>query len=537
MKRRALVFVLALTLGASPLLSRAMKESFAGEIELIKRLGPEERLAYFGLQYLMNRYQQKQFLSMPTIEERSAWIERFWADLDPTPATEENERKTEHEKRVTLARRLFGMRKAPGWDKRGETLIRFGLPSDRTQTWGAVGFYGMTPPGEVWYYQALDMIVQFQNFNLKGEFFYSSDPVGRSSRRELDRLQNISDLFKYGTIQQLFPTQYMSPDEVKDLVDFNPDDIDYVADSETRSITLKDRIAQIEKEKLQKSINNFYTYLDERPTVYSFEINQRLLPLYFDITSFRGGERTLKTEVNFEVPASELRFVQKDGKLTGDVEFRVLVRDINMKTVASGVDEIRPTAAGEQFSGSSLLPGQIVLALEPGYYRIGLEAYDRNSKRRAEFRTNLELAPYSASPSISDIQFASSIRETEENQRFVKGALQVVPHPIHAYRVPYPLSLYFEIYGLDTDAEGLAFYRIEYRIIPLQKKRKGPIFEEIPSAISSSFETNGYGSSQPQHLSIATENLWEGPFRCIVTVTDRRSFRTATKSEVFSILK
>jgi len=537
MIRRFLICALGLTLGATPLLSGAMKEAFDGEIELIKKLGPEERLAYFGLQYLMNRYQRRQYLAIPAAEERAEWMRRFWIDLDPTPATEENERKTEHEKRVALARRLFGMKKAPGWDKRGETLIRFGLPNDRTQTWATVGFYGMTPPGEVWYYDSLDMIVQFQNFNLKGEFIYSSEPVGRSSRRELDRIQNITDLFKYGVIQELYPTQYMSPDEVKDLVDFNPDDIDYVADAETRALSLKDRIAQIEAEKLKKAINNFYMYMEERPTVYSFEINQKLLPLYFDITSFRGGERALRTEVNFEVPASEVFFVQKDGMLTGEVELRVLVRDIDMNTVASATDVIRPRVSGEQVAKSSLLPGQIVLALNPGYYRVGLEAYDPHSKRRAEFRTNLELAPYSASPSISDIQFASSITETERNERFVKGSLQVIPHPIRAYRKPFPLSLYFEIYGLDTDAEGLAFYRVEYRIVPLEKRRKGPILEETSSVISSSFDTNGYGSSQPQRLSIATENLWEGPFRVTVSVTDRRSFRTAAKAEDFSILK
>jgi len=57
------------------------------------------------------------------------------------------------------------------------------------------------------------------------------------------------------------------------------------------------------------------------------------------------------------------------------------------------------------------------------------------------------------------------------------------------------------------------------------------------AAISSSFETSGYGATQPQRLSVATDNLWEGKFRFIVTVTDRRSFRTATKSEDFSIVK
>jgi len=520
---------------ASP--SQGMKDSFPGEIGFIKRLASEERLAYFGAQYLMNDHQRRQFLSLPTAEERTGWFERFWIDLDPTPATPRNERKDEHEKRVALARKLFGMKKAPGWDKRGETLIRYGLPSNRTRTWGTVGFYDAKPPGEIWYYTTLDMIVQFQNFNLKGEYFFASDPVGRSSRRELDRAKNVSEVIKYGILQEMYPIEYMSPDDVKDLVDFNPDEIDYMADPATRMITLKDRIAQIEQEKIEKSINNFHTYMNERPNIYSFEINQRLLPLYFDITSFKGGERTLRTEFNFEVPASELKFVQKGGALAADVAFRVLVRDVGMNVVASAVDTVRPTMTGDTFTGPSLLPGQVILALEPGYYRIGLEAEDRISKRRAAYRTNIELAPYTASPAVSDIQFASSITETEENRRFVKGTLQVVPHPVHAYRLPFPLSLYFEIYGLDADEEGLAYYRVEYKIIPLGKRRKGPVLVEVPSVISSSFETSGYGSTQPQRISVAPANLWEGSFRFIVTVTDRRTFRTATKSEDFSILK
>jgi hypothetical protein len=59
----------------------------------------------------------------------------------------------------------------------------------------------------------------------------------------------------------------------------------------------------------------------------------------------------------------------------------------------------------------------------------------------------------------------------------------------------------------------------------------------MPTNISSSFETSGYGSTQAQRLAIATENLWEGSFKLIVTVTDRRTFKTATKSAKFSILE
>ncbi len=546
MMRNAFTFLSAIAVAflflAAPVPARGMKDSFPGEISLLKKLAPEERYSYFAATYFMSKHQRKAYLSLPTAERRAEWFERFWIDIDPTPATPENERREEHDKRAALARRLFGMTKAPGWDRRGETLIRYGLPSNRTQTWGTVTFSGMTAPGEVWYYRSLDMLVQFRNANLKGEYFFASDPVGRSSRRELERNQNISSLMKYGVITEMFPTQFMSPDEVKDLVDFNPDEIDYTASPDTRMITLKDRIAEMEQEKVQKSANNFYVALDERPTIYSFEMNQSLLPLFFEVASFRGGERTLRVEISFEVPTSELQFVQKAGAIAADLEFKVVVRDVEMKEVASAVDTIKPTVTGDWLTDKgprppSLVPAQIVLALEPGYYRIGIEARDRTSRRRAAYRTNIELAPYAASPAVSDIQFASGIRETEANQNFVKGNLQVVPHPSHAYRKPFPLWMYFEIYGLDTDPEGLAFYRVEYRIVPLEKRRRGPVLEETPSAISSSFETSGYGATQPQRLSVATENLWEGRFRFIVTVTDRRSFRTATKSEDFSILK
>lgn len=532
---RRLARVLVLLVLAAPC-AAAAKEAFRGETELLRSLGSEELLAYFGTQYLMNDYQKRQYLSLPTAAERAAWLDRFWIDLDPTPATPENERRIEHEKRVALARRLFGMKKAPGWDRRGETLIRWGLPTDRARTTANIGFYEFTPPGEVWYYHSLDMIVQFSDFNLKGEYFYASDPVGRSSRREIERNKNVSDLLKYGVIQQLYPINYMSPDEVKDLADFNPDDIDYVADSEVRMMTLRDRIAAIEAEKVQEKVNNFYRYRDERPTLYSFEIDRSPLPLWFDVTPFDGGPGTIRTEIGFEVPAAELQFVRRGGNLEAEIELAVLVRDIENRQVAAAIEVLRPSSTGDAYDGPALIPGQLVIGLPPGYYRVGIEARDRLSKRLAAYRTNVELPAFAGAPSISGVVFASGIGETDGSGRFRKGALQVVPHPMRAYRSPVPLSVYFEVYGLDTDPEGLAWYRIEYRIDPVGKRRAGAVLAEEP-AISSSFETSGYGATQPQRLSIASANLSGGRFRLTVTVTDRRTFRSASRTEDFTILK
>jgi GWxTD domain-containing protein len=516
----------------------ASEENFDGERELLRRLEPEERYTYYGTQYLMNPHQALQYLSLPTRVERDEWLARFWIDLDPTPASPENERKIEHEKRVALARKLFGMEKVPGWDKRGETLIRFGMPSSREKVFADVGFYRFTPPSELWYYDSLDMLVHLQDFNLKGEFIYAIEDYGRSAREEQDRWAQLNTLMKYGVFQDIYAYEYMDLDEMKDIVDFNPDDIDYIADPDIRMNTPRDLISEFEREKVERSANNFYKYMKEHPLVYSFEIGADLLDLFFDISTFKMDGGRLRTEINFEIPTSDVRFIRTEGMLRAGIRFEAVVRNLDFEEVASGNDVIRAVLSGEGESGvPSHMPGQIVLELEPGYYRIGIEAVDENSKKRGTARTNLELEPYGGGLAVSDIQFASSITEAQQDGKYVKGNLRIVPHPLHAYRIPYPLTFYFEIYGLETDRSGYSFYAVDYKITPLEKRRRGPVLEEVTSVVSSKFETTDAGSDHVQRLEIATENLWEGSFELTVTITDRRTRESVRKSARFSVLE
>ena len=513
-------------------------EEFDGETRLLKALEPEERLNYFGMRYLMNPYQARHYLSLPTESERKQWLERFWIDLDPSPTTEGNARKVEHEKRVRLARKHYGMRKEPGWDKRGETLIRWGVPSRRTRVFADIGFYRMTPPGEIWHYQSLDMLIHFHDFNLKGEFIYAIEPYGRSPREDQDRRATLNELMKSGTFQTLFAFEYLDLDEMEDIVSFNPDNIDYIADVDIRKPMPRDLIAEWEQEKIEESQNNFYKYLEENPTIYSFELDRELLSLYLDVTSFKKGPDSLRTEVNFEIPTEEIRFVREKGVLTAQLELRVSVRDYEMNEVALGTDSIRITYAGEgDFEGPSLIPGQVVMGLEPGYYRIAVEAIDVKSDISGVMKTNLELQAVGEKLAVSDIQFASRIDRVSDETRFVKNDLRIIPHPMHAYRIPFPLTFYFEIYGLDTDRDDFCFYSVDYKIKPLEKRRRGPILEEIAPVVSSKFKTTGSGPRQVQQLQIATENLWQGPFELSITVTDRRTLEQVEKRSRFSILE
>ena len=92
----------------------------------------------------------------------------------PDATTEVNEARMEHTQRVAAARQLFGRADPPGWDARGEILIRFGPPSFRTSIMGDVTSLGLELPQEYWYYDALNMSVTFTDINLMGRFTYAT---------------------------------------------------------------------------------------------------------------------------------------------------------------------------------------------------------------------------------------------------------------------------------------------------------------------------------------------------------------------------
>ena len=489
--------------------------AFPGEKKLIAKLPASELKEYYGLQYLLNDTQKMEYLSLPTARERTLWLGRFWIGVDPTPTTEVNEARMEHTQRVAAARQFFGRDDPPGWDDRGEILIRFGAPSFRTSIMGDVTPVGLELPQEFWYYDALDMSVTFTDINLMGRFTYAV-PVMRI------RSPGPPERYESGK----------GP--------FTPREPDYIAGADTRGDLAgmqPYRIRELEGMKAGHAAGNFWVYMDTYAALFSSDIQWAPLPCSFDVVSFRGGDKIDRTEVSFEVPSKRRAPSARGGAGGAKVDLGVLVRDDSLREVASGEDSIDIAFPAGARRGPDLVPGQIVLALEPGHYHVGIEARERHSNRRASFTRDVNVPAYAASPCLSEIQFAADIRETEETRRFQKGTLQVVPHPLHAYRIPAPIVFYFEIYGLDTDKEGKGFYRVEYRIIPLEKKRWGPVLQEASVNVGSALETSGYGSTQPQRLSIATNELWEGPFRLEVTVTDRRTFKTAVQSAKFSILK
>ena len=122
------------------------------------------------------------FLQLQSDRERDLFVEAFWKQRDPTPASEENEFKTEHFRRIAYADRYLG-RDAPRPGRRtdrGRFYIILGEPRDIQRFEGK----SQTYDAEIWFYQGKAEMGLPSAFNLvffresgHGEFRLYS-PVG-----------------------------------------------------------------------------------------------------------------------------------------------------------------------------------------------------------------------------------------------------------------------------------------------------------------------------------------------------------------------
>ncbi|HUV37205.1 MAG TPA: GWxTD domain-containing protein, partial [Patescibacteria group bacterium] len=264
MRMSQLLFMVLMLVLSAPVVCDAAppgstKDGF-DEDARFNRLGQDERSYILGLQYLMNCFQWKQYLTLPTRREREEWIERFWLYLDPTPTTPENERRIEHEMRVATVRQHFAMGRDPGWDRRGEIFIRFGDPDSRTIIDPDVSERGAAPPREQWYYGTFDMLVSFADITHNGEYFYDEEiPYSIHSilRATTDPFAAYNfSIYPFEMIPMIMPDLKTPKEEITEIIEY----------------------------------------------CHEADIRKERLPAFVDVTTFRGGPGMLKTEISFEIP-------------------------------------------------------------------------------------------------------------------------------------------------------------------------------------------------------------------------------------------
>ena len=145
------VVLLAVLLAGLPAASAAPQEELSRREKLERLRDDHRKWLEEEVVYVITDREEDVFLSLETLEERTRFIEVFWAKRDPYPATPENEFRDEHYSRMEYANKYLGRDTfREGWrTDRGRYYILLGEPRERHSFDG----YNEVVSSELWFYQ------------------------------------------------------------------------------------------------------------------------------------------------------------------------------------------------------------------------------------------------------------------------------------------------------------------------------------------------------------------------------------------------
>jgi len=556
--------------------------------EQIEPMNRSMQLQLAGVQYLLNVFQVKQFIELPDDSARAAWLDRFWASNDPTPSTPENEMRTEHTIRVNIARQFFGREEWPGWDRRGETFIRYGPPHIRARIPAEVTQRRVHAPGEMWYYARHDMVVVFRDESLNGNYIYAINALGATQDMTPELLEFLQVQAADRQLETIIPPEYLefyrdaefdpdsqqAYDPVKVAIgglqevrytrprmkgvteDWQPLPRDYLAN-------LPDNPSyQFFLTKAQEKANRFEETVDETPSSYPFNFKEERYPFFYGISQFKAGDGINRMEVNLELPleprapdevgdrrifTATAVFFDADYKEVDRTDREIVVPVHEIETPEEDLDYEEDFA-----NATKLFPAQLFVTLPESYYRMSVTVQEKRRvrapddttaapylERESSYRSTISGRRYGGQLAISDLLFARRIAAAEKASPFARGALEVVPHPVRRYPRGAPVPVYFELYNLGQDDNDLSSYEIQYRIVPHSTRKQGfwDQYDNATTIVSSEFDGSGFSRDEPLHISFDSDNLAPGTYDLLITVKDIYWQTTEYRKATFKIVK
>ncbi|MCK4236057.1 MAG: GWxTD domain-containing protein, partial [Candidatus Krumholzibacteria bacterium] len=193
-----------LLLGVTRVFLKKFEESEGEFSKAFELMRDEERTPYEDISSLLPPDMKELYLTSTT-EKKIEWNRKFWAESDPTPSTEINERRIEHYKRVFLANALLTNKRLglKGEEThRGKALIRYGLPHKKYFDLAS----GLVGPWLIWRYEFphLAFNLYFQDEFLNGNFHI---PIKEKilGKKTAQLMENIPQNYEFPIKYKLLP--------------------------------------------------------------------------------------------------------------------------------------------------------------------------------------------------------------------------------------------------------------------------------------------------------------------------------------------
>ena len=406
------------------------KRAWSAAQAYVAGLDADTRSVYEDIRTISTPEETSDFTSLDGAA-RSDYLRRFWQKRDPTPVTDENERRVEHYRRVHDALEFYPS-VSGSWDRRGDVYVRFGDPAhagrwnnirmERTRT---------TLDAKDRLLQSLPRAAQHEIAEAIVDAAHDASLAGylpETGRRPFDPSGGREQMLDAVVGFPLYPVQrgqfweyWLYPDIVEGLeivfVASDPNGpMDYPPPPEGRgrgndAVWEAHHPAKILAETIAvESV----AYRPERPSI----------AVTLDHADFRGAGRKARLEIYFGFAHRNLTPVRED---TGYVVRGIALFDTTWTARYRRTDTLTFVKRGEvEEIGISEFP----VNLPGGNYIVGAQFADPTSMAVGSAYLEVEVDDYPAGRfGLSDIEIASVIREPEA----AGGRLIVFPNPTRQY--------------------------------------------------------------------------------------------------------
>lgn len=569
---------LSLALAASYVGDRQYDQAHNTYAQVMQIMSPEE-LAYYEDISEISTPADARYAARVSGEQRLLFLHKFWLRRDPTPATIANERMLEHFRRVWYARRHFSEAKQP-WDDRGKVYIRYGEPNHKSTsrqpnmitdsdvdairdryiqsiygtnvpdilTRTPLPAYPLVNPNE--YSADLDQGRFLDNwftwhkatkedYHTDDNYFDPSVPL----RSEVPQF-GIESGFASLTRWEEWTYTYVTDGLQVTFVDrIGNGEYRFATPPHTNDLNMASKLAQY------APAERFDVARRAEPDQYYYNPTQDPLNFYYYTAQFRTQDNATELDVYYGLPMSELTFqLDFSGGYSSNVKSGIAVFDTLWNVMARYSQPMKLTSREmpTRARGDIHVDEHVPLIIDGGKrILLSVQAEDVATGRLQAYQENLQIAHYDTMTlSMSDIVIAGDIREvgTDEQGKFIRDGLRIMPMASLMFRRNQPMHVYFEIYNLTRGEDyGDTEYEVEHAI-RVGGRGGGSILGSVGRILGGSGRSVGIGQvvggirdMERQRFVINTANLQSGEYTLIITVNDLKSGEKVVKTRSFFI--
>lgn len=263
-------------------------------------------------------------------------------------------------------------------------------------------------------------------------------------------------------------------------------------------------------------------------------------PLQF--TTFRGANGKLLLEVYYGINGSEtlLKSTEQGNVLSLQEFFGFYDEQWNEAGKMSRENNVIIGVTAEEWANAGIVDVQR-LQITPGKYNFEIQIKDQTSGKMGVYRGQHQFENLWAEDSllVSDVILSGAIVQAKPEDKFVKQDIRYTPHMFSDFKIGEEVGLYFEIYSLSLNAEGLTNFRITCTLRPFGDERASLIplagffkslFDKDREVVSTSYDYQGKTRNERIYLNFDFQGQRAGAYELVMDVKDLQAGKTVRKA-------